>query len=134
MFVPTLACAAFLLAGATIPALAQAHLTTRLIHPSAERFLFQPDSMMARPGDVLEFTVESGGPYVIGFEAADLGPREQALLNAAIPDRTAPLRSAILPRPGSRLQFVLPVLPKGRYRFSAVTHLAYRMVGVLVVR
>jgi hypothetical protein len=28
---------------------------------------------------------------------------------------------------------VLPELPKGRYRFAGLTHLAYRMTGVLTV-
>lgn len=133
MFVAILARAGLLLAAVTMPAAAQARVSVRLVHPSAERFVFEPARVTIKPGDTLEFTVESGGPYVIGFEPADFGPRERNLMDAAIPNRTASLRSSVLPRPGSRLQVVLPALPSGSYRFSAVTHIAYRMAGVLVV-
>ena len=133
MFVGTLTRVGILLSSVVFPALAQTRIPVRLSHPKAEVFVFQPDKVTAKPGDVIEFTVESGGPYIIGFEPADLTPRDRTLVDAAMPDRSAPLRSAVLPRPGSRLELVVPSLPKGAYRFSAVTHLAYRMTGVLVV-
>jgi plastocyanin len=121
-----------LLVGASA-ATAQKSYPIRLRHPSADVYLFEPARVTARPGDRLEFTVEGGGPYVIGFEPADLDAREQALLDAAMPERTAPLRSPVLPRPGSRFELTVPALPKGSYRFTAVTHIAYQMSGVLVV-
>jgi plastocyanin len=133
MFVRTLFRAAVPVLAVAFPVVGQAHIAVRLVHPSAEQFAFQPATITARPGDVLEFTVESGGPYVIGFEPADLAPRERALLDTALPDHSASLRTGILPRPGSRLQLVVPDLPRGTYRFAAVTHIAYRMTGVLVV-
>lgn len=133
MCVTTFARAALLLAALASPVVAQTRSTVRLVHPSPEVFAFHPARVTVRPGELLVFSVESGGPYVIGFEPADLGPRERALLDAAMPDRTASLRSAVLNRSGSHLQLVLPALPKGSYRFAAVTHLAYRMTGVLVV-
>jgi plastocyanin len=133
MFVGILARAGLLLALIASPVFAQARIAVRLVHSGAERYDFRPARVTIKPGDILEFTVESGGPYVIGFEPADFGPRERGLMDAAIPNRTASLRSPVLPRPGSRLQFVLPALPSGSYRFSAVTHIAYRMAGVLVV-
>lgn len=133
MFVGTLTRVVLLISCAAVPVLAQNRIPVRLSHPKADVFVFQPDKVTAKPGDVIEFTVESGGPYIIGFEPADLSQRDRALVDAAMPDRSAPLRSAVLPRPGSRLQLVVPALPKGSYRFSAVTHLAYRMTGVLVI-
>lgn len=133
MFVGILARAGLLLAVVTCPVLAQTRVSVRLVHSGAERFVFRPARVSIKPGDILEFTVESGGPYVIGFESADFGPKERGLMDAAIPNRTASLRSPVLPRPGSRLELVLPALPSGSYRFSAVTHIAYRMAGVLVV-
>jgi len=133
MFAGILARAGVLLAAVACPVLAQSRVSVRLTHPGPESFVFQPARVTVKPGEILEFTVESGGPYMIGFEPADFGPRERNLMDAAMPDRTASLRSAVLPRPGSRLQLVLPALPSGSYRFSAVTHIAYRMAGVLVV-
>lgn len=128
-----LARAGLLLAVVTCPALAQTRVSVRLVHPKADQFLFRPAKVTVKPGDILQFTVESGGPYVIGFEPADFGTKERGMMDAAMPNRTASLRSPVLPRPGSRLELVLPALPSGTYRFSAVTHIAYRMAGVLVV-
>jgi plastocyanin len=123
----------FLFATVPVPLAAQKVVQVRLTHPGADSYAFVPAKVTVRPGDRLEFTVESGGPYIIGFEPADLGPREQALLDAAIPDHSGLLRSPVLARAGSRVQVVLPDLPKGQYRFSALTHVAYRMAGVVVV-
>jgi plastocyanin len=124
---------AILMVAAT-PATAQQVHEVRLIHAAGDLFRFQPTRVNARPGEALEFVVESGGPYVIGFEAADLSPRDREALDLAIPGRTGPLRGPVLARPGSRFRVVLPDLARGSYRFVSVTHLAYRMGGVLVIR
>jgi hypothetical protein len=87
MFVGILARAGVLLAIVAAPAVAQSRIAIRLVHPDAEHFVFQPVRVVIKPGDILEFTVESGGPYVIGFEPADFGPREKSLMDAAMPDR-----------------------------------------------
>ena len=105
----------------------------RVVQASAELFRFEPTRVKAHPGDVLEFTVVSGGPYVIGFEPKDLSEADRALLDHAIPGRTALLRGPVLTGKDSRLRITLPALAKGAYRFVSVTHLAYRMGGVLVI-
>lgn len=106
----------------------------KLIHGTGDMFRFDPNRVDARPGEVLEFVVQSGGPYVIGFEALDLTESGRALLDQAIPDHSAPLRGPVLPGPGSRFRIVLPSLPRGSYRFASITHLAYRMGGLLVIK
>ncbi len=97
-------------------------------------YRFRPAEVRVSPGDAVEFVVASGGPYVIEFEAADLGPADRAALDAAIPDPSGELRSPVLRTPGSRLRIVIPQLSPGTYRFRALTHIAYRMGGRLVVR
>ena len=127
--------AVFLLALiAAAPARAQQVHQVKLVHASGDRFRFEPNRINARPGEVLDFVVESGGPYVVGFEAQDLSAADRELLNNAIPERSGLLRSPVLSEPGSRCRVVLPRLAKGSYRFASVTHLAYRMGGVLVIR
>ena len=119
---------------AAAPAHAQQVHQVKLIHATGDGFRFQPNRINARPGDVLEFVVETGGPYVVGFEAQDLSEAARELLNEAIPERSGVLRGPVLPGPGSRFRVALPGLPRGSYRFASVTHLAYRMGGVLVIR
>jgi len=97
-------------------------------------YRFRPAEVRVSPGDVVEFVVVSGGPYVIEFEAADLQPGDRAALDAAIPEPSGELRSPVLRAPGSRLRIVIPRLAGGTYRFRALTHIAYRMAGRLVVR
>ncbi len=106
----------------------------RLRHPAPEEFRFAPARLVVGGGDVIEFTVESGGPYVIGFEPADLAPADQARLQEAIPGSTGTLRGPVLAGPGASVRIRLPGLPAGRYRFMSVTHAAYRMQGELTVR
>jgi hypothetical protein len=78
--------------------------------------------------------VENGGPYVVGFPASDLDPRDRDLLDQALPDRTGPLRGPVLSRPGSSFRFIVPPVSHRSYRLVSFTHLAYRMEALLVVR
>jgi plastocyanin len=119
---------------AAAPARAQKVHQVKLLHASGDLFRFEPNQINARPGEVLDFVVMSGGPYVLGFEAQDLSPADRELLNNAIPERSGSLRGPALRGPGSGFRVVLPGLSKGSYRFASVTHLAYRMEGLLVIR
>jgi plastocyanin len=133
MLVRYLASAILLLATSAAPARSQRVHQVRLLHPSEQKFLFEPVRVTAKPGEVLEFIVESGGPYVVGFEPADLPAAARTLLDQAIPDPSGTLRGPVLAGPRSSFRIVLPALPKGNYRFSSVTHVAYRMGGILTM-
>lgn len=123
-----------LLGTMSAPLAAQRVHQVKLVRGATDQFRFDPSRVNARAGDVLEFVVQSGGPYVVGFEAADLHEADQALLDQAIPDRSGPLRGPVLSGTGSRFRIVIPGLPRGKYRFTCVTHVAYRMGGVLVIQ
>jgi len=105
-----------------------------LVRVGDNQFRFEPKRITAKAGDVLEFTVRGGGPYVVGFQPSGLSPEVRERLDAAIPGRTGPLRGPVLGGEGDRFRIVVPDLPQGSYRFVSVTHLAYRMEGELVVR
>jgi plastocyanin len=124
-----------LLLWAPVPsAAAQKVHPINLVRAGDNQFRFEPKRVTAKAGDVLEFTVRSGGPYVVGFLPAGLSPEARDRLDAAIPGRTGPLRGPVLGGEGDRFRIVVPDLPRGSYRFVSVTHLAYRMEGELVVR
>jgi len=134
MFARVITCGLLLVAIQAPSVVAQEIHRISLVRAGSNQFRFEPKRVAANAGDVLEFTVKSGGPYVVGFQPADLDPRARERLNAAIPDRTAPLRGPVLGGEGARFRIVVPDLPRGSYRFVSVTHLAYRMEGELVVR
>ncbi len=128
--------AALLLATlATAPLAAQKVHDIRLIHQDdTEVYRFEPTQVDARAGDILQFTLVSGGPYLVAFEPADFRGATRARMAAAVPGGNPELRAPALARPGDRFRITLPPLPAGRYRFYSVTHVAYRMAGTLVVR
>ena len=94
---------------------------------------FRPGEVHVSPGESVEFVVLSGGPYVVGFQAADLSPEGRSVLNQAIPERSGDLEGPLLRGPGARFRITIPGLPKGSYHFAAVTHVAYRMGGTLII-
>ena len=116
------------------PAAAQRVQTVRLTSASGGTvFRFTPGRLTVRPGDVLEFRAEAGAPYVVAFEAADLDTRSRNLLAAALSHPDGELRGPVLADSGSRFRMTVPALRRGSYRFFSLTHMAYRMAGVLVV-
>jgi plastocyanin len=96
-------------------------------------FRFKPAQVTARPGEILEFRVENGGPYQIAFEPADLTPAGRQQLDQALGSRGGALRGPLLTATGDRFRITVPALPPGRYRFFSLLHLAYRMSGTLIV-
>jgi plastocyanin len=121
-----------LLAG---PAAAQRAQTVRLTSTRGGTvFRFTPERLTVRPGDVLEFRAEAGAPYVVAFEPADLDTRSRNLLAAALAHPDGELRGPVLADSGSRFRLTVPALRPGTYRFFSLTHRAYRMAGVLVVK
>ncbi|HWA57832.1 MAG TPA: plastocyanin/azurin family copper-binding protein [Gemmatimonadales bacterium] len=119
---------------AAAPLAAQQTHVVRL-SPSVARnvFRFSPGKVTVKPGDVVEFRAEAGTPYVVAFEPADLDPRGQGLLAAALARPRGELRTPVLADSGSRFRLTVPALRRGSYRFFCLTHLAYRMAGTLVV-
>jgi plastocyanin len=97
-------------------------------------FRFVPSEVPARPGEVLRFVNQSGGPHSIGFRPDGLSAPAKAALNAAMPDRLGDLRGPLLLAQGARYEITIPPLPAGNYEFFCLPHLAYRMVGQLLIR
>lgn len=124
-----------LLSLASSPALAQRTHTIKLIHQErTSLYRFDPATITAATGDVLVFTVESGGPYVVAFQPADFPPPALALMTRAIPGGNPELRGPALSGKGDSFRVTIPSLSPGQYRFYSVTHVAYRMTGSLTVR
>ena len=117
------------------PAAAQRTHHIKLIHQDrTSLYRFDPATLTAAPGDILVFTNESGGPYVVAFQPADFSAPALALMTRAMPGENPELRAPALSRKGDSFRVTLPSLPPGQYRFYSVTHIAYRMTGTVTVR
>ncbi len=117
------------------PVAAQRTHTIKLVHPErSSSYSFEPSAVTANRGDVLVFTVESGGPYMVAFQPADFSAPALVLMTRAIPGADPELRGPTLRAKGDSFRITLPSLPPGEYRFYSVTHVSYRMAGTLTVR
>lgn|GEM_PF-998840 len=135
------ATALLLLALASWLCLAPVPLAAQRVHeirlegdPLTGVFRFVPSEIPAKPGEVLRFINQSGGPHSIGFRSDGLSPSVKAALNAAMPDRLGDLRGPLLVAQGARYEITIPALPPGSYEFFCLPHLAYRMLGQLHIR
>jgi plastocyanin len=125
---------AMLLAASGHRLAAQRVTTIRLIQAAnGGGYRFVPARVRLQSGEVLEFTVTSGGPYVVAFEPADFPSRSRSLMAAALGGGSGELRGPVLLGAGSRFRLTVPPLPAGTYRFYSLLHVAYRMSGVLTV-
>ena len=133
MYRPALVALGLLLHPAS--AMAQRVHTVKLVHPEhSSTYRFEPSAVTAKPGEVLVFTVESGGPYLVAFQPRDFSPPALTLMTRAVPGANPELRGPTLRAKGDSFRLTLPSLPPGEYRFYSVTHVAYRMAGTLTVR
>ncbi len=96
-------------------------------------YRFSPGRLTVKPGDVVEFRAESGAPYSVAFEPADLDARGRSLIAAALSRPRGELRSPVLSDSGSRFRMTVPALSPGSYRFFELTHMSYRMAGLMIV-
>lgn len=117
------------------PAAAQKTHVIRLTQsPDGTLFRFSPGRLTVKPGEVVEFRAEQGAPFVVSFASGDLNTRSRNQLAAALADGPGELRTPVLADSGSRFRLTIPALAPGSYRFFCLTHLSYRMGGLLVVQ
>jgi|CeladaMinimDraft_18_1061708.scaffolds.fasta_scaffold00061_35 plastocyanin len=90
--------------------------------PAAE---LEPDTVRARPGDVVGFTAVAHGMHAVAFDAPALAPEAGAFLS-----ETRQLRGPPLVKAGATWVVSLDGAPPGTYPFVCITHGAR---GVLVV-
>jgi plastocyanin len=102
--------------------------------PDRESYRFEPSSIKAKPGDVLQFRVMSGAPHNVVFERAGLTEPVHQAWNTALPRRAGDLSGPLLGRNGMTYRVVVPQVPAGTYRFFCLTHRAYDERGEVVVR
>jgi len=84
-----------------------------------------PDTVRARPGDVIGFTAVASGTHAVAFDAAALSPETGAFLS-----NTRQLRGPPLVNAGATWVVSLDGAPPGTYPFHCITHGAR---GVLIV-
>jgi plastocyanin len=99
-------------------------------------YRFEPASITVKAGDGVKFTVVSGGPHNVAFDAASItDPAVRAQLDANMgTDKMAELSSALKMNPGETATISFANIKPGIYEFHCTPHLALGMKGTITVQ
>jgi plastocyanin len=103
----------------------------KLIH-HGDHYTFEPSHLTVHTGDLVKFTLVSGGPHNVAFDAGQIpDPAEQALA-AGMPDQMAPLASNLL-KDGDSYTISFAGVPAGSYPYFCMPHSGAGMKGSITV-
>ncbi|HUF70052.1 MAG TPA: plastocyanin/azurin family copper-binding protein [Longimicrobiales bacterium] len=94
-----------------------ARITDVHVRASQDGREFLPATVEARPGDVLRFSSEDGGPHALVFDEAETDPDGLAFVSS-----TGQRRSLPLMEPGAAWVVTLADSPAGLYTVRCLTH------------
>lgn len=97
------------------------------------QFRFEPSSLTVKSGDQVKFTLVSGGPHNVAFDAEQIADDREAALAKDMPEQMAPLASRIL-KDGESYTVSLDGVKPGTYPFFCMPHAAMGMKGSITVQ
>jgi plastocyanin len=96
-------------------------------------YRYEPADFTIKQGDGVKFIMVSGGPHNVGFDAADLPAGAADVLTANMPDQQSPLQGPFMMTPDQSYTISFAGVPKGKYPYHCLPHLAMNMKGVITV-
>jgi plastocyanin len=100
----------------------------------AQGYRFDPANITVKAGDGIKFTMVSGGPHNVAFEAGSVPDAVKPQLDANISEKMAELQSAMKMNPGESITVSFANIPAGSYSYNCTPHLAMGMKGVVTVQ
>ena len=101
----------------------------------AKGYRFEPANITVKAGDGIKFTVVSGGPHNVAFDAATIPPESKSQLDANMgSDKQGELSSAFKTNPGESVTISFANIKPGKYPFHCTPHLALGMKGEITVQ
>jgi plastocyanin len=97
-------------------------------------YKFEPASVTIKAGDVISFVNVSGGPHDIVFYADSIPAGGAAVLDAGMPDKTAPLSGPMVGDPNAAYKVSFANAPAGVYKYYCLPHQAMGMKGEIIVQ
>jgi plastocyanin len=104
----------------------------QMVQQGANSFKFVPDTMTIKAGDVVVFKGVSGLSHDVSFYPDSIPPGAQAVLNAAIPDRSQDLATAMI-NDGQSVSISFAGAPVGTYKYYCIPHQPMGMKGMITV-
>jgi plastocyanin len=100
----------------------------------AQGYRFEPANITVKAGDGIKFTMVSGGPHNVAFDAATVPADVQAQLDANISEKMGQLSSAMKMNPGESITVSFANIKAGKYPYHCTPHLALGMKGEITVQ
>jgi plastocyanin len=100
----------------------------------AQGYRFEPANITVKAGDGIKFTMVSGGPHNVAFDAATVPADVQAQLDANISEKMGQLSSAMKMNPGESITVSFANIKAGKYPYHCTPHLALGMKGEITVK
>lgn len=100
----------------------------------AQGYRFEPANITVKTGDGIKFTMISGGPHNVAFDAATVPADVKAQLDANISEKMGELSSAMKMNAGEAITVSFANIKAGTYPFNCTPHLAMGMKGVITVQ
>jgi plastocyanin len=96
-------------------------------------YRYEPADFTIKQGDGVKFIMVSGGPHNVGFDEASLPAGAADVLKANMPNQQSPLQSPFLMNPEESYTISFAGVPKGKYPYHCLPHLAMNMKGTITV-
>jgi plastocyanin len=103
----------------------------KLVH-QGDHYGFEPSTLTVHSGDLVKFTLVSGGPHNVAFDADQIPDAREQALAAGMPDQMAPLASNLL-KDGEGYTISFAGVPPGTYPYFCMPHAGAGMKGSITV-
>lgn len=97
-------------------------------------YRFEPADITIKAGDGVRFTMVSGGPHNVAFDAATIPAAAKTALLANMPEQMGELMGKMLVTPNETYTISFAGVPAGTYDYNCTPHLAMNMRGKITVQ
>ena len=97
-------------------------------------YRFDPVNITIKQGDGIKWTMVSGGPHNVAFDAAAIPAAGKNQLSANMPNQTGELSSPMFMNPNETYTVSFANVAPGTYNYHCTPHLAMGMKGVVTVQ
>ena len=98
------------------------------------KYLYKPETLTIKSGDVVRYHNKSGGPHNVSFWADSIPSGAADALKKTMPNQMAPLEGPLLTEPAAVYEISFAGAPKGEYKYYCLPHLALGMKAKLTVQ
>jgi plastocyanin len=97
-------------------------------------YKFEPANITIAAGDGVKFTMVSGGPHNVAFDAAAIPAAGKAALMANMPEQAGELSGKMMLNADESYTISFAGVAAGDYPYFCTPHMAMNMKGVITVK